>query len=64
MQVDPATYLQEASGQPEEFRAWCTGFNLDEVKGEISELLVSKAEVRGLYAKLVSVCPHALLYDF
>ena len=53
IQVDPRTYLDEPSGSSEMYGMWCEGFDLDDVKGEISELLVSKSEVRGLYTKLV-----------
>ncbi|KAK7101120.1 BSD domain-containing protein 1-like isoform X2 [Littorina saxatilis] len=53
VQVDPGTYIHEPSGSPETYGMWCEGFDLDSKKGEISEMLVSKAEVRGLYTKLV-----------
>ncbi|XP_076462657.1 uncharacterized protein LOC143295009 [Babylonia areolata] len=53
VQVDPDTYLQEPDGPQEQYSRWCETFDPDSVKGEISELLVSKAEVRGLYTKLV-----------
>lgn len=53
IQIDPDTYIQPPSGPPETFTMWCSGFDLESVKGEISELLVSKVEVRGLYTKLV-----------
>lgn len=54
VQVDPGTYINEPSGSPEMYKMWCGGFDLEAVKGEVSELLVSKVEVRGLYTKLVS----------
>ncbi|XP_076440881.1 uncharacterized protein LOC143280173 [Babylonia areolata] len=53
IQLDPGTYLQEPSGAQETYSMWCEGFELEDMKGEISELLVSKAEVRALYTKLV-----------
>lgn len=53
--MDPATYINEPSGSPETYSMWCEGFDLDSKKGEVSDLLVSKVEVRGLYTKLVSV---------
>ncbi|KAL8603544.1 hypothetical protein ACOMHN_052773 [Nucella lapillus] len=53
IQLDPGTYLKEPSGAQETYGMWCEGFELEEVKGDLSELLVSKAEVRALYTKLV-----------
>ncbi|XP_060070353.1 BSD domain-containing protein 1-like [Ylistrum balloti] len=53
VQVDPGTYCNEPSGDPEVFKEWVKNFSMDEVKGDVSELLVSKVEVRALYTKLV-----------
>ena len=55
VQVDPGTYIKEPSGSPETYSMWCEGFDLDSKKGEVSDLLVSKVEVRALYTKLVSL---------
>jgi hypothetical protein len=52
--VDPNTYLREPSGSPDTYALWCEGLDLEEKKGEISDLLVSKVEVRALYTKMVS----------
>ncbi|KAK7485326.1 hypothetical protein BaRGS_00023425, partial [Batillaria attramentaria] len=54
VQVDPGTYMNEPSGSPDAYKKWCEEeFNMEAVKGEISDLLVSKVEVRGLYTKMV-----------
>ncbi|ESP00606.1 hypothetical protein LOTGIDRAFT_157887 [Lottia gigantea] len=53
IQVDPGTYLNEPNGSPEHFKEWCRHFDIETKKGDISELLVSKVEVRALYTKLV-----------
>ncbi|OWF48621.1 BSD domain-containing protein 1 [Mizuhopecten yessoensis] len=53
VQVDPGTYCNKPSGDPEAFQEWVKTFSMDEVKGDVSELLVSKVEVRALYTKLV-----------
>ncbi|XP_074642022.1 BSD domain-containing protein 1-like [Tubulanus polymorphus] len=64
IQVDPETYCQEPSGPPEQFHEWLNDFNLDEKKGIISELLVSKIEVRTLYTQMVpSVISHAVFWQ-
>ncbi|XP_033736699.1 BSD domain-containing protein 1-like [Pecten maximus] len=53
VQVDPGTYCNKPSGDPETFQEWVKTFSMDGVKGDVSELLVSKVEVRALYTKLV-----------
>ncbi|XP_019403373.1 PREDICTED: BSD domain-containing protein 1 isoform X1 [Crocodylus porosus] len=53
LQSDPATYCNEPDGPPELFEAWFLQFNLEEKKGEISELLVSSPSIRALYTKMV-----------
>ncbi|XP_069126162.1 BSD domain-containing protein 1-like [Argopecten irradians] len=53
VQVDPGTYCNKPAGDPEAFQEWVKNFSMDEVKGDVSELLVSKVEVRALYTKLV-----------
>lgn len=53
IQVDTGTYLNLSEADQELFSDWLKTFNMDETKGQISELLVSKAEVRSLYTKLV-----------
>ncbi|XP_035286431.1 BSD domain-containing protein 1-like isoform X1 [Anguilla anguilla] len=53
LQVDPATYCSEPDGPPEQFEGWLSSFSLEEMKGEISELLVSSPSIRALYAKMV-----------
>ncbi|XP_064203394.1 BSD domain-containing protein 1-like isoform X3 [Anguilla rostrata] len=53
LQADPATYCSEPDGPPEQFEGWRSSFSLEEMKGEISELLVSSPSIRALYAKMV-----------
>ncbi|KAK6179613.1 hypothetical protein SNE40_011931 [Patella caerulea] len=53
IQVDPGTYLNEPTGPREHFIEWCRHFDMESRKGDVSELLVSKVEVRALYTKLV-----------
>ncbi|XP_050402266.1 BSD domain-containing protein 1 isoform X2 [Patella vulgata] len=53
IQVDPGTYLNEPTGPREHFIEWCQHFDMESRKGDVSELLVSKVEVRALYTKLV-----------
>ncbi|KAJ7304425.1 hypothetical protein JRQ81_011983 [Phrynocephalus forsythii] len=55
LQSDPATYCNEPDGPPELFEAWCSHFNLEDKKGEISDLLVNSPSVRALYSKMVPV---------
>ncbi|XP_059140222.1 BSD domain-containing protein 1-like isoform X3 [Physella acuta] len=53
IQLDASTYIDPPEGPPEQYIMWLESFNVDEHKGEISELLVSKVEVRALYTRLV-----------
>lgn len=53
LQADPATYCNEPDGPPEQFDNWLCRFNLEEKKGEISELLVNSPSIRALYTKMV-----------
>ena len=53
IQIDPGTYCEEPSGPQEDFQKWQRTFQLENHKGDISELLVSNAEVRSLYTQLV-----------
>ncbi|KAJ8306197.1 hypothetical protein KUTeg_016742 [Tegillarca granosa] len=53
IQVDPGTYYNEPSGSVKNFQEWQKNFDTEKHKGDISELLVSKVEVRALYTKLV-----------
>uniref|UniRef100_A0A8C6U3G4 BSD domain containing 1 n=1 Tax=Neogobius melanostomus TaxID=47308 RepID=A0A8C6U3G4_9GOBI len=53
LQADPATYCNEPDGPPEQFDNWLCTFNLEEKKGEISELLVNSPSIRALYTKMV-----------
>ncbi|CAL1531096.1 unnamed protein product [Lymnaea stagnalis] len=53
LQLDASTYMDTPHGPPEQYSMWLESFNMDQHKGEISELLVSKVEVRALYTKLV-----------
>nr|XP_046269228.1 BSD domain-containing protein 1 isoform X2 [Scatophagus argus] len=53
LQADPATYCNEPDGPPEQFDNWLSSFNLEDKKGEISELLVSSPSIRALYTKMV-----------
>uniref|UniRef100_A0A4W3IUV1 BSD domain containing 1 n=1 Tax=Callorhinchus milii TaxID=7868 RepID=A0A4W3IUV1_CALMI len=53
LQTDPATYCNEPDGPPELYDEWVVEFNLEERKGEISDLLVSSPSVRALYTKMV-----------
>lgn len=41
-------------GPPEQFENWLSTFRLEEMKGEISELLVNSPSIRALYTKMVS----------
>ena len=41
-------------GHPRLYEEWCERFNLEQSKGEISELLVNKPKVRALYTNLVN----------
>jgi len=50
-QIDPATYTAEPEGV--RYEEWSEGFNVDNIKGDISQLLVSNPEVRSLYTQLV-----------
>ena len=54
LQVDPATYCDEPMDIPD-FHRWLENFNVDEQKGEISELLVSNPDVRAIYTQVVSM---------
>ena len=54
LQLDVETYTQPPRGSLEQFSMWKESFDIDSHKGDISELLVSKVEVRALYTKLVS----------
>lgn len=47
-------------GPPEQFENWLSTFRLEEMKGEISELLVNSPSIRSLYTKMVSI----FLYSF
>lgn len=51
VQIDPATYTTEPSS--ERYQEWLSKTNLDDVKGDISDILVSNVEVRALYTQLV-----------
>ncbi|XP_036928130.1 BSD domain-containing protein 1 isoform X2 [Acanthopagrus latus] len=53
LQADPATYCNEPDGPLEQFDNWLCSFNLEDKKGEISELLVSSPSIRALYTKMV-----------
>lgn len=53
VQIDPSTYTTEPSS--ERYREWLSKSNLDEMKGDISDLLVSNVEVRALYTQLVPI---------
>ncbi|XP_048681990.1 BSD domain-containing protein 1 isoform X1 [Caretta caretta] len=55
LQSDPATYCNEPDGPIELFESWLSQFNLEEKKGEISELLVTSPSIRALYTKMVPV---------
>lgn len=41
-------------GPPEQFENWLFTFRLEEMKGEISELMVNSPSIRALYTKMVS----------
>ncbi|KXJ29383.1 BSD domain-containing protein 1 [Exaiptasia diaphana] len=53
IQTDPATYCNDPDGHPAHYEDWCRGFDLEQHKADISELLVNKPEIRSLYTKLV-----------
>ncbi|NWY00968.1 BSDC1 protein, partial [Nothoprocta ornata] len=55
LQSDPATYCNEPDGPAELLEAWLSQFNLEEKKGEISELLATSPSIRALYSKMVPV---------
>lgn len=54
IQVDPETYCSEPSGSKERYQEWQKSFDIEKYKGEVSELLVSKVELRAFYTKLVN----------
>lgn len=54
IQVDPETYCSEPLGSKERYQEWQKSFDLEKYKGEVSELLVSKVELRAFYTKLVN----------
>lgn len=41
-------------GPPQQFENWLSTFRLEEMKGEISELMVNSPSIRALYTKMVS----------
>ncbi|XP_072404004.1 BSD domain-containing protein 1 isoform X1 [Chiloscyllium punctatum] len=53
LQADPATYCNEPDGPLELYEEWVADFNLENQKGEISDLLVNSPAVRALYTKMV-----------
>ncbi|CAH1775319.1 unnamed protein product [Owenia fusiformis] len=53
IQVDPDTYCIDPDGQRAQYQEWKETFVLDANKGTISELLVTKTEIRSLYTQLV-----------
>ncbi|XP_078536851.1 BSD domain-containing protein 1 [Lissotriton helveticus] len=53
MQSDPATYCNEPDGPPELFESWLSQWSLEDMKGEISDLLVNSPSIRALYTKMV-----------
>ncbi|KAL4236360.1 BSD domain-containing protein 1 [Mactra antiquata] len=53
IQVDTGTYVNEPSGSLELYADWLKSFDLENHKGDISELLVTMVEVRSLYTSLV-----------
>ncbi|KAJ8033020.1 BSD domain-containing protein 1 [Holothuria leucospilota] len=53
IQVDPATYCNEPDEPLESYHKWLETFNVDDIKGDISELLVANSQVRSIYTKLV-----------
>ncbi|XP_048582521.1 BSD domain-containing protein 1 isoform X2 [Nematostella vectensis] len=62
IQTDPATYCTDPDGHPAQYEEWCNGFDLEQHKGEISELLVNMPEIRALYTKLVPAAVHHSLF--
>ena len=55
IQVDPGTYCNNPTGTKEILEQWLSTFDLEGMKGEISELLVSHVEVRALYTQMVRI---------
>ncbi|XP_052097559.1 BSD domain-containing protein 1-like [Mytilus californianus] len=53
IQVDPGTYCNDPTGSIDKYKEWLKSFDMEVRKGEVSELLVSQVEVRGLYTRLV-----------
>ncbi|XP_035666081.1 BSD domain-containing protein 1-like [Branchiostoma floridae] len=53
MQIDPGTYCNEPDGPQDQYFKWLETFDLEGIKGDISDLLVAKNEVRALYTRLV-----------
>lgn len=63
IQVDLGTYCSEPTGSQEKYQEWQKSFDLEAKKGEVSELLVSKVELRAFYTKLVKFI-YGLEIDF
>ena len=62
IQTDPGTYCNEPDGPPDHYETWQESFDLDERKGEISDLLVANTDVRALFTKLVSLANRVFLF--
>ena len=55
LQSDINTYTEDPAPKDNKFQPWVeTSFDLEQVKPDISELLVSNSDVRSLYTQLVS----------
>lgn len=63
LQKDANTYLEEPSDL-DDYQAWLATFDLDSRRKELTELLVSKAELRTLYNDMVpSQVSHAVFWN-
>lgn len=60
IQTSAQTYCTDPDGSADEFERWKAEFDLESKKGDISELLVSVSEMRGIYTKLVRLNPISL----
>lgn len=59
LQSDVNTYTEDLGPKDNKFQPWVErNFDLEQVKPEISELLVSNSNVRSLYTQLVSYFDH------
>jgi len=53
LQIDPSTYSTDPKGSLENYHKWKDEFILENVKGQISQLLVENSQIRSLYTQMV-----------